>query len=141
MSAMAAFLIVAFMAAQAVLAEEPPAPCAQNDSSDGVKIRFVNCCCKNAWLANPLDDDDPRAPISITLRRPKLTEKFGGVEFVDCYVYDTVDRPALIVHENESQFGVRNLIGSITVHNPHGARAELGANPQGVTLEVRKPAQ
>ena len=107
-----------------------------DNSSESVKIRFVDCAWKNAWLDNPLDDNAPRAPISITLRRPKLTEKFGGVEFVDCHVYDTKNRPAIIVHEDESQFGIRGISGRITVHNPNGARGEFGVNPQNVAPDL-----
>ena len=112
-----------------------------DNSAEGVKVRLVNCSWRNPWLSNPLDYDGPRSPISIVLRRPELTTKFGGVEFVDCHVYDTVDRPALVVHELKSEFGVRNLSGSITVHNPHGARAELGKNPQNVSPDIVKPAK
>ena len=91
-------------------------------------------------LDNPLDFNGPRSPISITLRRPKLTEKFGGVEFLDCHVYDRVDRPALVVHEDESQFGIRGISGVITVHNPHGARGDFGVNPQGVAADLVRAA-
>lgn len=109
-----------------------------DNSADSAKIRFVNCSWKNPWLTNPLDYDGPRSPVSIILRRPTLTERFGGVEFIDCHVYDREDRPALVIHENESAFGVRDVSGNITVHTPHGARAELGANPQRVTVNVVK---
>jgi hypothetical protein len=112
-----------------------------DNSSKGVKIRLENCSWRNPWLSDPLDYDGPRSPISIILRRPELTTKFGGVEFVDCHVYDTVNRPALVAHELKSAFGVRDLIGSITVHNPYGARAELGEHPQNVSPDIVKQAK
>ena len=112
-----------------------------DNSAEGVKVHLLNCSWRNAWLSDPLDYDGPRSPISIVLRRPELTTRFGGVEFVDCHVYDTKDRPALVVHELKSEFGIRDIKGSITVHNPYGARAELGKNPQNVSPEIVIPAK
>jgi hypothetical protein len=108
-------------------------------SAEGVKVRFVNCSWKNAWLAEPLDYDGPRSPISVILRRPELTTRLGGIEFVDCHVYDTEDRPALVVYEEKGHYGVRNLTGKITVHNAHGAGMDLGDMPSDLSpgpLEV-----
>ena len=110
-------------------------------SADGVRVRFVNCHWKNAWLSDPLDDDSPRSPISITLRRPSLTTKLGGVEFVDCHVYDTEDRPALVVHMEKEDHGVRDLSGTVWVHNPHGARADFGSHAENVSQDLIKAAE
>jgi hypothetical protein len=108
-----------------------------DNSSQSVKLRFVRCSFKNPWLTDPLDwDRGPKSPISITLRRAELTTKMGGVEFIDCQVFDTVDRPALVVRELKSQSGVQDLTGSITVHNPHGVRADFGVNPRNVTPDL-----
>jgi hypothetical protein len=112
-----------------------------DDSAESVKLRFVRCSWKNPWLTDPLDYSGPKSPISITLRRPELTTKMGGVEFVDCQVFDTIDRPALVVHELNSQSGVQDLTGSITVHNPHGARADFGVNPRHVAPDLVRAAK
>ena len=110
-------------------------------SSEGVKVRFDHCSWKNAWLADPLDDNSPRSPISITLRRPNLTTKMGGIEFIDCHVYDTVDRPALVVHMEKEDHGVRDLSGTIWVHNPHGARADFGTHAENIAPDLLRPVE
>ncbi len=112
-----------------------------DDSAESVKLRFVRCCWKNPWLTDPLDHNGPKPPISITLRRPEITTKMGGVAFIDCHVFDTVDRPALAVFELNSQCGVQDLTGSITVHNPHGARAELGTNARNIAPDLVRPSK
>ena len=110
-------------------------------SADGVRVRFVNCKWKNAWLDDPLDAPGPRSPISITLRRPGLTTHLGGVEFLNCHVYDNEDRPALVVHHEKEDHGVSGLRGTLFVHNPRGARAALGETTRDISRTLIVPAQ
>jgi hypothetical protein len=72
----------------------------------------------------------------IQLRDPKVTHRLGGVDFEDSYIYDTVNRPALQVVEDHSDFGVRDLHGSITIENTAGARADLGHGPTDTNFVV-----
>lgn len=97
-------------------------------SADGVLVRFVHCSWKKPWNAPAPDYDGPRVPVLIRLRHPEITQKYGGVEFVDCYVYDEVNRPALQAEEDQTQLGVNELHGRIVVENPAGARMKLGFN-------------
>ncbi len=110
-------------------------------SADGVRVRFVNCHWKSPWLDDAADHTEPRAPISITLRRPSLTTHLGGVEFVDCHVYDREDRPALVVHMDKENHGVRDLAGTVWVHNPHGARADFGSPAENIAPDLIRPAE
>jgi len=105
-------------------------------SAASVLVRFVNCSWKNPWVSAPIDYAGPRVPVLIELRRPAITKMHGGVEFRDCYVYDQVNRPALLVEEDQSELGVRELHGQITSQNPGGARMRLGPNPTNVDLKV-----
>ncbi|MBN2309343.1 MAG: right-handed parallel beta-helix repeat-containing protein [Candidatus Hydrogenedentes bacterium] len=105
----------------------------------GAGLRFVNCHWRNTWAAADVEHDGPRIPLMLALRRPQLVEHLGGLTFVDCSVYDSVDRPAFLVEEDESALGVTDLTGVIWVANPHGARMELGAKTERVTL-VARPA-
>jgi hypothetical protein len=109
-------------------------------SARGVKVRFVNCVWKAPWLADAVEYDGPRVPVLVHLRRPEMTEQPGGVEFIDCHVYDAEARPALVAHEDKSSFGVRDLSGGISVHNPHGARMDLGSNASGIAADLVVPA-
>jgi hypothetical protein len=107
-------------------------------SAGGVKVRFVECSWKSPWVSRFRDDGNPRVPILIHARRPAVTKSQGGVEFVDCHVYDDVDRPALLVLNDEGENAAHDLKGSITVHTPAGAQARLGANSADNTVTVTK---
>ncbi len=94
-------------------------------SADRARVRFVNCKWKNVGKPVPAADGKARkrgVPLLLTLLRPKLTKKHGGIDFVDCYVYDDVDRPVLVTEDEGSKLGVHDLTGTITVRNPHGVR-------------------
>ncbi|MFH1742357.1 MAG: right-handed parallel beta-helix repeat-containing protein [bacterium] len=105
-------------------------------SANSATVRFVNCSWKSPWVSRHRQDGGPRVPVLIHLRRPDLTQKIGGIEFVDCTVYDDGYRPALWVEEDKSDFGVYNLSGCITVHNPSGARMKLGPRPKNTDLRI-----
>lgn len=105
-------------------------------SARSVKVRFVNCSWKNSWVSLHRRFGGPRVPVLIHLRRPELTEHPGGVEFVDCNVYDDVIGPAVQFEEDRSNFGLYDVHGQITVHNRYGVRAKLGPNLVNVDLTI-----
>ncbi len=113
-------------------------------SANGALVRFVRCKWSNPWTSSHPEYAGPRVPVLIELRRPGSTTHLGGVEFQDCYVYDSVYRPTLQVEENGSEFGVRDIHGLITVQNPSGVRMRLGHAPLNVDVQVvpaHPPAQ
>jgi len=108
-------------------------------SADRARVRFVNCRCKDVGLKRDGASPEKRkgaVPVRLTLRRPELTKKHGGIDFLNCYVYDTVDRPALVLEDKGSGFGVHDLTGNITVCNPHGARADYRCKTSMMELQV-----
>ncbi len=118
----------------------------ENSCKEGVRIydksarnalvRFVNCSWADAWMGGRGKPAELEVPVLVQLRRPFLTEDYGGVDFVNCYVYDTVDRPALAAQVLKGNYSVRDLRGEISVKNPFGAHVSLGPNPSNVTLKV-----
>jgi len=102
-------------------------------SADNARVRFENCRWKNVGLGDG-ERERLRAPLTVALIRPTLTQKLGGIDFIDCYVYDEKDRPALVA--GGRQFGVYDLKGRITVRNPRGATFRLPDEQIGVDLEV-----
>jgi lysophospholipase L1-like esterase len=110
-------------------------------SADKARVRFVNCRWSNVGKPNQEPTTRragkrPGIPLHMTLMRPKLVRRLGGVDFIDCRVYDDVDRPVLVADDLGSQLGIRDLKGRITVHNPHGARMDIRGNPSDVELRV-----
>ncbi|MBT4482459.1 MAG: right-handed parallel beta-helix repeat-containing protein [Candidatus Latescibacteria bacterium] len=104
-------------------------------SADRMRVRFVRCTWKGT-AGNETDDDNP-APLWIYLRRPEITRKYGGIDFIDCNIEDNRDRPFLAATERESSFGVNDITGTVSVKNPHGAYMNVGSNASGVTLEFK----
>ena len=62
----------------------------------------------------------------------------GGIDFINCFVEDNHDRPAIEFIQPESDFPLHDLIGTITVLNPNGICAELGNNREKLPLIVRE---
>ncbi len=110
-------------------------------SANGVLVRFVRCHWNHAWSSPHPEYSGPRVPVLIQLRDPRVTHRLGGVDFIDSYVYDTANRPALQVVEDHSNFGVRDLHGHITIENPAGVRVELGRAPIDTDLVAAEAKQ
>ncbi len=106
-------------------------------SSDGARVRFVNCKWRDVGIREGGKTSRRSGfPLLITLLRPKLTRKNGGIDFVDCVVYDDRDRPVLKAEDEGTKLGVHDLQGRIIVHNPHGARTDLPSDSSEIGLEV-----
>lgn len=110
-------------------------------SAVGARVRFVNCSFRNPWNAPHLDAGAPRAPVLIHLRKPESTHEPGGVEFLDCYVFDTVNRPAVWFEEDRGDFGLRDVHGQLTVIGPGAPGMRLGTKLQDVDLSVVSPTK
>lgn len=76
----------------------------------------------------------PRVPVLIQARR-EMARKPGGVEFVDCYVDDNTDRPA-VQFDDENDYGLFDVKGRIAVRNPAGVRLRLGTKRDNVAIEA-----
>ncbi len=105
-------------------------------SADAAVVRFVRCTWRNAWVGKEIKPDTPCVPLLLSVMHPKQCTKFGGIEFEDCHVYDTVDRPVLKVETFRKGLGIHGLHGVLTVHNPKGARMDLGKAPVDVDLRL-----
>ncbi|UCD30119.1 MAG: right-handed parallel beta-helix repeat-containing protein, partial [Planctomycetota bacterium] len=108
-------------------------------SADRAQVRFVNCRCKDVGLKKDragTGKKDSAVPLRLTLRRPQLTKRHGGIDFLNCWVYDSADRPTLVLEDKGSGLGVHDLTGNITVCNPHGARVDYRCNTSKIKLRV-----
>lgn len=103
---------------------------------DKVKIRFVNCNFKNPWQVAHPDYAAYRVPILFEIRRPKLTERVGWVEFIDCEVFDEVFRPVVYLENAHNDNSVERVSGKLTVISPHEPVLRMGRNPVEVDLAV-----
>jgi len=111
-------------------------------SPDGADLRFDSCKWANvaklkttSYLNNPVNS----SPIHFFLRRREVARRFGGVSFVNCYVYDDKDRPFLTATEQGQ--GVYDIEGDFNIYNPFGAKENLGKKNESIKLQIRNQYQ
>jgi hypothetical protein len=105
-------------------------------SATSARVRFVNCSFLKPWTSPAPGDGGPRVPIILHLRRPESTERLGGMDFQDCYVYDNAPRPAVRLEEDKGDFGLRDVHGQILVTGPGAPSLKLGTKLQDVDLKT-----
>jgi len=108
-------------------------------SPNSARLRFVNCSWKNSWPQVTEKPERFQVPILFYVRRVNLARTVGGIEFVNCAVHDTLNRPAVAIREAKGSQGVRDVRGQLVVHNPHGARMDLGPQTKNVMLQLITP--
>ncbi len=109
-------------------------------SARSAKVRFSNCTWQGAWTANDPTDPVPHVPVSLHLRRPSLATSLGGIEFDNCVVIDSENRPAVKYTRDEGDYALEDVTGTITVYNPHGVTTDITPfNESSVTLKVTAP--
>jgi hypothetical protein len=105
-------------------------------SAASARVRFVNCSFRNPWVSPAPGDGGPRVPVILHLRHPQNTENLGGIDFQDCYVYDSAARPAVRFEEDQGDFSLRDVHGQIMVTGPGVPSLKLGPKLQDVDLKV-----
>ncbi len=105
-------------------------------SVESVAAIFENCNWRNPWRGVDRKLRTPKSAILISLLRVEIAKKQGGFLFQDCHIYDDRDQPVLVVEGKKDAPGIRNLEGTLTVHNPHEARMDPGPEPHDVSLRI-----
>ncbi|HOZ45372.1 MAG TPA: right-handed parallel beta-helix repeat-containing protein [Candidatus Hydrogenedentes bacterium] len=103
-------------------------------SAEGARVRFVNCHWKNA--GGRRRGKISGAPFLLSLLRREITEKNGGIDFVDCGLYDGEDRPVLKAEDNGRRLGIHDIQGLITVHSPYAPRVDYRCKAHDCGLSV-----
>jgi len=96
-----------------------------------MKLRFSNC--KLQRVAKKSKE----SPIGLKLISKETVSQTGGVEFIDCYVYDGKKRPFLRIIDAKPGKSVHDVKGNITVFNPYGATIDTGAYSKELPLKVK----
>ena len=97
-------------------------------------MTFTNCSVINA--ASDRQFGGEWTPISLSLPQTNIVQTMGGIDFINCFVEDNRDRPAVEFTQQNSDFSLHDLTGTITVLNPNGVRAELGPSGEKLALIV-----
>ncbi|MDE0556700.1 MAG: hypothetical protein OXI24_21010 [Candidatus Poribacteria bacterium] len=62
----------------------------------------------------------------------------GGIDFINCFVEDKHDRPAIEFTQQNSDFPLHDITGTITVLNRNGVRVELGSSLEQLPLIIKE---
>ncbi len=107
----------------------------QEKSVKGARVTFSDCRVIHA--ATDRDFGGDWLPISLSLPKPELVKEMGGIDFINCFVEDTHDRPAIAFSQPMSDYPLHDVTGTLTVlNNRHGVRAELGREGEKPRLTV-----
>lgn len=106
----------------------------QEKSAKGARVIFTNCNVINA--ASDRQFGGEWSPISLSLPQTNIVQSMGGIDFINCFVEDNRDRPAVEFTQQNSDFSLHDITGTITVLNPNGVRAELGLSREKLSLTV-----
>ena len=99
------------------------------------RVRFVGCKWRGVGMGD-YKDPSTHPPLLLHLRRRGLATSLGGIDFVDCHVYDTEDRPVLRIEGREGDHAARDVQGTIHVSNPHGARMDVKLPSDDIGVEL-----
>ncbi|MDZ4858855.1 MAG: right-handed parallel beta-helix repeat-containing protein [Candidatus Hydrogenedentes bacterium] len=112
-------------------------------SADKAKVRFVNCRFKDSWNVHHSIYADMRVPIFFEVRRPALSKRVGGIEFVDCHLWDDAGRPVAAMSPFNSEYGLHDVTGTIYVYGENEPRVWFGKDSTNVDLQLVqiKPAE
>lgn len=105
-------------------------------SAKSANVRFERCNFSQPWVAAERSYWKLRAPIAISGRKSDVATDIGGIEFVDCHVFDTVSRPVLAYVDAVGGLALTNITGTIYAYGAAEARALLGEPAETVTIEV-----
>lgn len=103
----------------------------EGKSPESARLRFLNCQFKYAGA-----EVDNSGQANKEYAAPVRVVASGGIDFLNCTVHDTLDRNAVVLDDGGTDAGVHDLTGSISVHNPHGARMDVRCKVRHMELEV-----
>jgi len=107
-------------------------------SADGVRVKYVGCRFSNPWVSRHREYAGPRVPILVQVRRGELTQRPGGVDFIDCHVYHDLWTSPFRFEDDSGSARLTDIQGKIFDHSLHEFRVHLGPEPQNVGLELIK---
>ncbi|MBU6400812.1 MAG: right-handed parallel beta-helix repeat-containing protein, partial [Verrucomicrobia bacterium] len=109
-------------------------------SADGVRLRFQDCVWSNAWVARHRDYGGPRAPILIESRDPAICSQPGGIQFIDCFVHDSIHGAPIRFEDATGRLSLQSVSGVIRVQDPAATPALLGPRPVELRVQIDRPS-
>jgi len=98
-------------------------------AAENARVVFTDC----KWSKVAVKGDRP--PILFHARRDGLATTIGGIDLIDCRLYDNADRPAVVI-EGEEGTTARDIQGRIQVVSPAAVRMKSEIDAENVNLEL-----
>ncbi len=108
-------------------------------SAEGVRLRFRDCAWSNAWVARHPEYHGPRVPILIESRDAAICSKPGGIQFIDCFVHDSIPGAPIRFEDKTGRLGLRAVSGVIQVQDSQATSPMLGPRPVDLHVRIAKP--
>lgn len=116
----------------------------QDKSTLGARVRFVDCALRNVardrayhGLWAPVWLHPSRAAGAVQEQTKFAYARFGGIDFVNLTVEDDFDRAAIASEPPLRAIELFDITGTITVTNPHGAKAAIGDRQHSISLIIK----
>ncbi|MBN2456876.1 MAG: right-handed parallel beta-helix repeat-containing protein [Sedimentisphaerales bacterium] len=95
-----------------------------------ITLRFSKCKFRNVAIRK----ND--VPFRLLLKTVHTARQNGGIEIVDCYLYDEKKRPCLKITDRKGYNDIYDIKGDIYVYNPYGATVDSGITDKKMALKI-----
>lgn len=103
-------------------------------SPDSARVRFADCSWKDVGTTQSAKKDR-HPPLLFDIRRTEKASSFGGIDFQNCHIYDSLDRPVLVLEGKKKQVA-RDIQGNITLHSPFAPRTKFEPSVENINLKL-----
>jgi hypothetical protein len=99
-------------------------------AAENARVVFTDC----KW--NNVATKGRQAPILFHARRESVATTIGGIDLIDCRVYDNKDRPAVVIEGREAT-KARDIRGNLAVVSPATPRTDVKISAEDVSLNLK----
>jgi len=108
---------------------QEPGAYVYDKSAESASVTFENC----KW--NNVAQEEDQTPIRLNARRESVAKTIGGINFDDCRLYDSKERPAVVI-EGKEGMKARDVHGRIETPEDKAAPIDSKIDADNITLEV-----
>jgi hypothetical protein len=113
----------------------------RDKSADSIRVVLDNCVWRNTAKKKKKAERGNKVPVEGPISMytiHKVTKRQGGVEFKDCVIVDSRDRPFFRASDpvEFAPEGLVGITGNIDIINPHGAKTEFSMPSNGFDVKI-----
>jgi hypothetical protein len=101
-------------------------------STKGAGLKFENCSVRNSgngyWY--------PKTALLLSKNDTTPTEIFGGIEFVDCSIFEEPHRLPLLIEPTVEKSKLQLIVGTLKVYDPTNTKSNMGSSIENTSIEI-----